>query len=142
MVNKADCAIAVPIPDKMADVIAEIEDLGLPKGTLKPKRGMKVTKSGRTTGTTKAEVRDVNFRMTLNYPNGVGTVGFLDQVFCTRYTDGGDSGSLVLEEKTKKAVGLHFAGYPDAHGVKGSVFSPIQDVLKGLNVKLVTKPIT
>lgn len=140
MVNRADCAIAVPLPEKMADVVAEIEKLGLPKGTLKPKRGMRVTKAGRTTGLTTSEIKDVNFRMTIDYPHGIGTLGFLDQVFCTRYTDGGDSGSLVLERTTKKAVGLHFAGYPDADDVVGSVFNPIQEVLKALKVKLVTKP--
>ena len=141
MINRADCAIALPLPERLSNVIADIVDLGLPTGTLKAKRGMKVTKSGRTTHTTEAEVRDVNFRMTLNYPNGVGTIGFLDQVLCTRYTEGGDSGSLVLEKESRKAVGLHFAGYPDAHGVTGSVFNPISEVLNGLKVKLVTKPI-
>jgi len=141
MVNRADCAIALPLPERLSGLIADIVDLGLPTGTLKAKRGMKVVKSGRTTHTTEGEIRDVNFRMTLNYPDGVGPVGFLDQVLCSRYTEGGDSGSLVLEKESKKAVGLHFAGYPDAHGVMGSVFNPISDVLKALKVKLVTKPI-
>ena len=141
MVNRADCALAVPLPEKMTDVVAEIEKLGLPQGTLKAKRGMKVTKAGRTTGLTTAEIKDVNFRMTIEYPHGLGDLWFLDQVFCTRYTDGGDSGALVLEKTTKKAVGLHFAGYPDADDVLGSVFNPIQEVLKALKVRLVTKPI-
>lgn len=141
MINRTDCAIALPLPDRLSSLVADIFEIGLPTGTLKPKRGMKVIKSGRTTHTTEAEIRDINFRMTLNYPNGVGKVGFLDQVLCTRYTESGDSGSIVLEKKSKKAVGLHFAGYPDKHGVKGSVFNPIQDVLKGLKVKLVTKPL-
>ncbi len=146
MVNRADCAIASILPEKISQVFADIEDLGLPNGTVKPKRGMIVTKSGRTTHTTEAEVRDVNFRMIIKYTdeaeNEIGKVGFLDQVFCTRYTDGGDSGALVLEKKTRKAVGLHFAGYPDDHGVKGSVFNPISEVLKALKVRLVTKPLT
>jgi len=141
MVNRADCAIAVPLPERLSNLVADIFEVGLPTGTLKAKRGMKVIKSGRTTHTTKAEIRDVNFRMTLKYPNGVGKVGFLDQVLCTRYTERGDSGSLVLEKESKKAVGLHFAGYPDEHGVQGSVFNPIQDVLKELEVRLVTKPL-
>jgi hypothetical protein len=141
MINRSDCAIALPLPERLADLVSDIKILGVPKGIIKPKRGMKVTKAGRTTHVTKGEIKDVNFRMTLPYPDGVGTVGFLDQVFCSRYSDGGDSGSLVLEVESKKAVGLHFAGYPDAHGVQGSVFNPIKDVLDPLGVKLVTKTI-
>lgn len=140
MVNHSDCAIAIPLPDRLTKLVPEIRDLGLPTGTKRAKRGMIVTKSGRTTQVTEATIKDVNFRMTINYPGGVGKVGFLDQVFCTRYTEGGDSGSLVLEKESRKAVGLHFAGYPDQDGIKGSVFNPIQQVLSSLKVKLVTKP--
>lgn len=142
MVNRVDCAIAVPLPAHLAQLVSEIEEIGLPKGILKPKRGMTVVKSGRTTAKTEGEIRDVNFRMAINYPNGLGKVGFLDQVYCTRYTEGGDSGSLVIEKVSGKAVGLHFAGYPDSHGALGSVFNPIQDVLSALKVKLVTKSLT
>jgi len=63
---------------------------------------------------------------------GVGAVGYVDQVLCTRYSEGGDSGSLVLEEATDKAVGLHFAG-----SLNGSIFSPISVVLKMLGADLV-----
>ncbi|PYS79141.1 MAG: hypothetical protein DMF70_13620, partial [Acidobacteria bacterium] len=59
----------------------------------------------------------------------------------TRYSNGGDSGSLVLDCKTKNAVGLHFAGFPDTSGVMGSVFNPIDQVLEALGVTLVTKAI-
>lgn len=134
-VNRVDCAIAKPTPARLADLVSEIKGLGLPKGTIKPERGMKIVKVGRTTGKTTGEVRDVHFRFTLDYDE-VGEVGFIDQVLCTRYTDGGDSGSLVIDKATGRAVGLHFAG---ANG--GSVFSPIDDVLKALGVKLVTKSI-
>ncbi|MEA2462470.1 MAG: hypothetical protein QOJ98_217 [Acidobacteriota bacterium] len=134
-VNRADCAIAKPTASRLADVVSEIKGLVVPKGTVKPVRGMKVIKVGRTTGKTRGEIRDVNFRFTLSY-EGVGDVGFIDQVLCTRYTEPGDSGSLVLEEATGRAVGLHFAG---ANG--GSVFNPIGEVLKALDVKLVTKAI-
>jgi hypothetical protein len=134
-VNRVDCALAKPTQARVADLISEIQGVGIPKGTIKPKRGMKVVKLGRTTGKTKGEVRDVNFRFTLDFAN-VGKVGFVDQVLCTRYTDKGDSGSLVIDQATGRAVGLHFAG---ASG--GSVFTPIDVVLKTLGVKLVTKAI-
>ena len=132
--NRVDCAIAKPTPERLGDLMAEIKGLGLPGRTIKPVRGMKVTKVGRTTGKTTGKIEDVHFRFTLDYEGDVGVVGFIDQVLCTRYTDVGDSGSLVVEKATGRAVGLHFAG---AEG--GSVFSPIDEVLKTLGVQLVTK---
>ena len=132
-VNRADCAIAKPTAARLPDLVPDIKGLGVPRGTIKPRRGMTVVKVGRTTGKTTGQIRDVNFRFVLDYEE-VGQVGFLDQVLCTRYTKPGDSGSLVLDKATGKAVGLHFAG---ASG--GSVFSPIDDVLTALGVKLVTR---
>ena len=132
-VNDVDCALCAPDRERIKDVRPDIKGLGLPTGTGIAKRGMQVVKVGRTTGKTNGTVTDTNFRFVLNYP-GVGDVGFRDQVLCTRYTKPGDSGSLVLDQRTKKAVGLHFAG---AKG--GSVFNPIDRVLKALGVKLVTK---
>ena len=134
-VNRVDCAIAQPLSARLADLTSKIKGLSIPKGTIAPRRGMKVTKVGRTTNKTKGEIRDVHFRFVLHYPE-VGDVGYRDQVLCTRYTAGGDSGSLVLDEATGRAVGLHFAG---ANG--GSVFSPIDEVLKALGVTLVTTPL-
>jgi len=134
-VNRVDCAIAKPIASRASDLRSDIKGLGVPSGTIKPARGMKVVKVGRTTGKTTGEVTDVNFRFTLDYDE-VGEIGFLDQVLCTRYTQPGDSGSLVLDVATGRAVGLHFAG---ANG--GSVFCPIGEVLKALNVTLVTRAI-
>lgn len=137
-VNDVDCAIARITPARLADLTSEIKGLGVPRGTIKAKRGMKVIKVGRTTGKTTGEVRDVHFRFTLDYEeNGLREVGFIDQVLCTRYTKPGDSGSLVLDQKSGRAVGLHFAG---ANG--GSVFNPIDKVLEALGVTLVTKPIS
>lgn len=134
--NRVDCAIAKPTAERLGDLKAEIKGLGLPRGTIKPERGMKVTKVGRTTGKTTGEIQDVHFRFTLDYEGEIGEVGFLDQVLCSRYTDDGDSGSLVIDKATGRAAGLHFAG---ASG--GSVFNPIDEVLKALGVKLVTKSI-
>jgi hypothetical protein len=138
--NKVDCAVALPLDDRLGDLTSEIKGLFIPKGTTKAVRDMEVVKVGRTTGQTKSRVRDVNFRLILNYP-GVGKVGYLDQIFCERYTNGGDSGSLVVDTQTGKAVGLHFAGFPDKHGVKGSVCNPIDEVLKALEVRLLTKAV-
>ena len=138
--NRVDCAVALPLDNRLGDLTSEIKGLFIPKGTTKAVRDMEVVKVGRTTGKTKARVRDVNFRLIFTYP-GVGLVGFLDQIFCTRYTNNGDSGSLVVDTQTGKAVGLHFAGFPDKNGVKGSVCNPIDEVLKALEVKLLTKAV-
>ena len=140
-VNHVDCAIAKPLPKRLPDLRSEIKDLFVPRGTTPAVRDMEVVKVGRTTGETIGTVRDVHFRFVCPYPD-IGDVGYVDQVFCTRYSSGGDSGSLVLERATGKAVGLHFAGFPDKHGVMGSVFNPIDKVLKALGVTLVTKPIS
>lgn len=133
-VNTMDVAVATVVRERRAEVRSRIALLGVvPGGTTLPARGMKVVKVGRTTALTRGEIRDVNFRFVLDYGPGIGPVGFVDQVLCTRYTDGGDSGSLVLEEGTGLAVGLHFAG---AEG--GSVFSPIRPILRAVKGKLVS----
>jgi V8-like Glu-specific endopeptidase len=57
-------------------------------------------------------------------------VGFRDQVLCTRYTAGGDSGAAVLN-KRRYLVGLHFAG-----SMSASVFNPVQPVFRSLAIEL------
>lgn len=133
-VNQMDVAVATINPARRAELRSRIPDIGLvPSATTKPVRGMHVVKFGRTTGLTRGVVRDVNFRFVLDYGDGA-LVGFTDQVFCSRYSAGGDSGSLVIDEATGKAVGLHFAG---ANG--GSVFSPIRPILREVRGRLVRK---
>jgi len=132
-VNEVDCAIARPTTEGLAKINRQIKDLGLPKGTIKPKRGMKIVKVGRTTSKTEGEIRDINFRTQITY-EGVGKIGFVEQILCTRYSQGGDSGALVLDKATGRAVGLHFAGSDE-----GSICNPIDKVLKAMGVQLVLK---
>lgn len=134
MVNFVDCAIAKPIEGKLAQITAAIKDIGFPKGIIKAKRGMHVVKVGRTTGKTESVVKDVHFRFLLTYEDGVGDVGYIDQVLCDTFTDGGDSGSLVIDKESGCAISLHFAFAP-----AGSVSNPIDKVLKTLGVTLVTQ---
>jgi hypothetical protein len=70
--------------------------------------------------------------MRLEYPTPSGrrAAGLTDLVLCSRYTAGGDSGSLVLNNRNR-AVGLHFAGSPSS-----SIFCRIHNVFKLLNVEL------
>ena len=76
--------------------------------------GMKVTKSGRTTGVTTGTVLSINTTVLVNYGASCGTARFVNQVIVTpgTFSSGGDSGSVVLKENTMKPVGLLFAGSP------------------------------
>jgi hypothetical protein len=136
--NRVDAAVARVDDDRLKELRSEIKGLGVPKGVV-AKKGLKlgaqVVKTGRTTGKKGGRIIGLNARLRIDY-KGVGKVGFRDQVLCTRYSKPGDSGSLVLDAKSKKAVGLHFAGGPG-----GSFFNPIEHVTKALGVKLVTTAI-
>lgn len=97
------------------------------------RRGMRVQKVGRTTDYTTGVVTDVNYRLALRYPKpggGAGRVGLRDQILCTRYTAGGDSGSAVLNSRGR-IVGLHFAGSPST-----SIFNRIKNVFQALDIEL------
>jgi len=89
---------------------------------------MSVTKRGRTSGETTGQVTDVDFHFSLTYP-GVGTCGFAAQALCTRFTEDGDSGALVVDQNTGNLVGLHFA-----HSNGGSVFNAIRLVIDALGI--------
>jgi len=131
LVNEVDAALAEIRPERLADVVHKLTATKAPLATIVPERGMVVTKRGRTTGITRGRVIDTDFRFVLNY-DGIGQIGFTRQVLCERYTDGGDSGSLVIDVASGKIAGLHFAG---ASG--GSVFNPIQSVMKALRFSFI-----
>ena len=139
-VNRSDAAVAKLLPDALARLRPQIRQLErLPSGIVQPQRGMKVIKVGFTSGLTRGEILDVNFRCQLDYAGVDGKVGFVDQVLCTQFTHEGDSGALVLEEASYKAVGLHLAAATDPTGGSASVFSPISEVLAALGVTLETQ---
>lgn len=142
--NLMDAAIARVLDAD--DVEGDIRSLGRPpRGVGRViRRGMEVVKVGRTTDYTVGVVQDIDFRFHMPYKlpghrsehfgrpghTNTGRVGFRDQVLCTRYTDGGDSGAAVLN-KRGYLLGLHFAGSPSA-----SVFSPIRPILKAFDIEL------
>ncbi len=142
--NLVDAAIAKV--DKSRDVTRIIRLLGIePVGVGRTvRRGMVVRKVGRTTDFTTGVIQDVHFRFSLKYKKPghrsahyrrrghrrVGRVGFRNQVLCSRYTAGGDSGSAVLNSRGR-VVGLHFAGSPSS-----SVFNRITHVFRLLDVEL------
>jgi len=109
--NLVDAAIAFTIPTFSDNTILDIGPptpefaLALP--------GMKVIKSGRTTGVTEGTVQAINTTVLVSYDT-CGIARFVKQVIVTpgTFSSGGDSGSVVLEENTMKPVGLLFAGGP------------------------------
>jgi hypothetical protein len=132
-VNRVDAALAELNTDRLDDFDLEIFGTRASLGVTAPSRGMKVIKRGRTSGDTESTVQDVNFRLILDY-SVVGKVGFVDQVLCERYTSPGDSGSIVVDKESGRIVGLHFAG-----AVGGSVFNPIDAVIKALKFKFASE---
>ena len=133
--NLVDAAIAKVRRRSWAGPKLRILDIA-PAGVSKTvRRGMQIKKVGRTTDFTTGVITDVHLRLALRYhrPSGSGRarVGFRDQVLCTRYSAGGDSGSVVLNNNDK-IVGLHFAG-----AASGSVFNRITHVLELLDIEVV-----
>ena len=132
--NLVDAAIAKLRANIKA--IKAIRLIGVPAGVSTTlRRDMQVQKTGRTTDYTVGVITDINYRLPVPYKKpggGTGRVGLRDQVLCTRYTAGGDSGSAVLNMK-KEVVGLHFAGSPSS-----SIFNKIANVLTALSIEIVT----
>lgn len=134
--NLVDAAIARVRSSR--SVRREIRILGVrPAGVSETlQRGMSVKKVGRTTDLTTGVVQDLHYRMRVSYPTSTATpparkqAGLRDLVLCSRYTAGGDSGSLVLNDR-HRAVGLHFAG-----SIASSIFCRIRSVFDALDVEL------
>ena len=124
--NLIDSALARP---KNVNLVKpEIMLIGLPKGVTTAKLGIPIQKSGRTTGYTTGKIKDTNATVKVNYDNQVAL--FRNQILTTSMSQGGDSGSLVLDMK-KRAVGLLFAGSELV-----TILNPIASVLSLLNVEL------
>jgi len=123
--NLVDAALVKPVsPDAIRDTIVGI---GRVRGTAEAFVGMKVMKSGRTSGVTYGEVLALG--ATLNVGLGGGVIArFADQIVTTAMAEPGDSGSLVLDER-RRAVGLLFAGSD-----KATLCNRIQAVCEALRV--------
>ena len=97
--------------------------------------GLEVQKCGRTTAYTTGEVTDTDATVIVGYkvltPTGSveKSFTFINQVMLTGMSDGGDSGSLILD-MNEKAVGLLFAG----SGIV-TVANRIEKVLSILNIE-------
>jgi hypothetical protein len=88
----------------------ELVTVGMPRGEPeRPEVGDVVVKSGRTTGVTTGEVRQVSVSVDVNFGDA-GVITMKDQFITTDMSDPGDSGSAVLFEETHLPAGLLFAG--------------------------------
>jgi hypothetical protein len=131
--NHVDAALAKVDAGFIDKLDFSIRGLKTPLRTIAPVRDMKIVLRGRTSGDSEGVIEDVHFSIVLPYP-GVGKIGFINQVKCSRYSKPGDSGSLIVDKKSGKIVGLHFAGSNE-----GSIFNPIANVMQALKFRFVSK---
>lgn len=125
--NLVDCAIAKPF--EPTDVTDEILDIGTIEGLAEASLGMAVKKSGRTTGLTTGSIQQIDVTARVSY--GADKVAqFEDQLLAGPMSQGGDSGSAVLDEENN-LVGLLFAGSDTT-----TIFNRIQNVFTALHLAM------
>lgn len=140
--NLADCAVA-DVAAGVGVVSDAINGIGQLRGLAATplSTGAVVKKTGRTTGTTTAKVTAVELdNVVVTYD--IGNLRFdgqieVDGIDQTGFSQGGDSGSLVVNDSVE-AVGLLFAG-SDTGGANGfglTYVNPIGIVLDALNCDL------
>ena len=99
-------------------------------------RDMLVMKCGRTTQATRGRIVDCNATVRVNY-RSAGVALFRNQILivslvASPFSQGGDSGSLILNSRSRRPVGLLFAG-----SATHTVANPIGAVLSALGVTIV-----
>lgn len=105
--------------------------------------GLKLAKSGRTTGLTCSTVAALDLSVKVDYFKDCAetqpyyTKTFTGQIGIAgdRFSDSGDSGALVVDAANAEPVGLFFAGGTDGHGHGLSIANPIGDVLRELGTQ-------
>ncbi len=126
--NLVDAAVARPVNPAM--FTGEIRGIGQVSGTKPAALGMRVRKSGRTTDYTEGVITLLNATVSVAYGTNK-TARFTGQVITEAMSQGGDSGSLIVDTAENKAVGLLFAGSSVA-----TIFNPINAVLDALQVNI------
>jgi len=125
--NLVDAAIALPFDEK--DVSPEILEIGTIKGLVEGELGMGIKKSGRTTAVTTGEILQVDVTVDVQYGGGQ-IARFADQLMAGAMSQGGDSGSAVLDNENN-LTGLLFAGSDTS-----TVINRIQNVFAALGLSL------
>ncbi|HTY52408.1 MAG TPA: hypothetical protein VMB35_04380 [Methanomicrobiales archaeon] len=125
--NQVDAALARPV--NIADVRNDILEIGTITGVKQGELRMAVRKSGRTSGLTSGEIQQVDVTVDVDYGSG-RTARFTDQLLAGAMSQGGDSGSAVLDT-SNNLVGLLFAGSDTS-----TIFNRIENVFSALQVHL------
>ncbi len=123
--NLVDAAIARPLNPN--DVKDEILKIGTLQGTAAGELGMAIKKSGRTTALTTGEIQQVNVTSTVQYGENKTAI-FTDQLLAGAMSQGGDSGSAVLDSNNR-LIGLLFAGSENS-----TIINRIENVFSALGV--------
>ena len=121
----------------------DILGLGTVSGIDTATLGMLAVKSGRTTGITRGVVDGVSLSTSINYGDP-GVVSFTNQVRIVprppwpavdyEVSQGGDSGSVWLNEANNRAIGLHFAGETNpAPTSENAICSPMAPIAAELD---------
>ncbi|MXV63795.1 hypothetical protein GS429_17350 [Natronorubrum sp. JWXQ-INN-674] len=109
---RVDVAARSAGPDRDTDAYFELEDTwptGIKREGYDELKGETVTKTGRTTGVTSADIEATSASVRVNFGEVHGPVLLREQLVAGHMSEGGDSGSPVfLEDGT--LVGLLFAG--------------------------------
>lgn len=125
--NLVDAAIARPLND--AEISDEILNIGTINDIAEATLGMDIQKSGRTTGYTTGQITQVDVTVNVNY-GGIRVAQFEDQLMAGAMSQGGDSGSAVLD-MDRNLVGLLFAGSDTS-----TIMNRIEHVFSGLSLSL------
>lgn len=125
--NTVDAAVALPASDE--HILDTINDIGLVAGRRMAVPGLRVQKTGRTSGHQVGEVTNVGATIEVSYGEH-GVARFVDQVIFSHMGDPGDSGSLIVSE-SNEAVALLFAGSDQV-----TIGNPIEAVLEALRVSI------
>jgi len=125
--NLVDAAIARPLREE--DVLPNILNIGDIAGTASAQLGTPVKKSGRTTGFTQGEIIQVDVTVDVEYGTNL-VARFTDQLMGGAMSQGGDSGSAVLDDQNR-LVGLLFAGSDQT-----TIFNRIEHVFDALSLSL------
>jgi hypothetical protein len=106
---------AIALVSKLSLVSRDVLYIGAPNGQIAAAIDMAVHKFGRTTSYTAGRITSIDTDVSVQYDTGTFT--FTEQIIIkglngSSFSNSGDSGSLILERGTNRAVGLLFAGSP------------------------------
>lgn len=147
--NAVDCALAALV-DANSISATILPKIGRLKSAepIDAAEGMQVEKTGRATGYTTGTVFEVSYTGKVQFQLGMLT--FANQVLIRgdqgAFSNGGDSGSLVVDQQSGRAMGLLFGGVPQFEKASGlllggvppfTIANHLGDVLTALNVRLV-----